>query len=215
MELKDIVVSLKQDMLDTRASVENLNSRLTSFEQTLSFLVQTQKEQQSEIEAIKKSLEEVSTGKEKAINETIHEMEARYQRKRNLIMFGIEEKRDGSVEERREFDEQQVDSILSAIGLSDLSYDGLRRIGKPQHSKPRLIRITCSDEDERTEALNAARKLRTLVNYNGIFINADLTPMQQKQQRQLREELKRRRNAGENVKIRRGAIVITDNQNFR
>ena len=118
MELKDIVVCLKKDMLETRASVEKLNSRMTSSEQTLSVLVQTQNDQQSEIEALKKPLDEVSAGREEAIKEAIHEVEARCQRKRNLIFFGVKEKQDGTVEERKEYDEEQVDSILAAMGLS-------------------------------------------------------------------------------------------------
>ena len=104
-------------------------------------------------------------------------------------MSGVGEKQDGSVKERKEFDEQRVDSILAKIDLSELSYEGLCRIGKPQQNKPRLIRITCSDADERSEALSASSKLRTY--NNGIFPNADLTPMQQKENKQLREELKK------------------------
>jgi len=42
----------------------------------------------------------------------------------------------------------------------------------------------------------------------------DLTPMQQQQQKELRDELKRRRAAGENVRIKNGKVVHTDNQDF-
>jgi hypothetical protein len=202
---------LKQDVVEIRASIGNLNSRMTSFENSLSTIIQMQGSQQSEIEALKKSLKEVSTGKEEAIRE----MEARDQRRLNLIVSGVGEKSDGTVDERKAFDEECVTQLFREIGLSDVSLRDVRRIGNVQQSKSRLIRITCSNVDEKNSILRNARRLRSVSRYKNVFINTDLTPMQQKKHKALRDELKRRRNAGENVRIRSGEVVHADNQNFR
>ena len=135
-------------------------------------------------------------------------------RRLNLMVSGIVEKTNGTVEERKEYDEECITNLLNKIGLHDCSFHGARRIGKANPDKPRLIRVTCSNADEKRSILKNARKLRSLTQFSKVFINSDLTPMQQKEQRLLREELKRRRIAGENVRIRHGKIVVTDNQNF-
>ena len=94
--------------------------------------------------------------------------------------------------------------------------EGVYRIGKPLPNKKRLVRVVCVDRDTKIEALKNAKVLRTLDKYDGIFVNADLTPYQQKEQRNLRQELKRRREANENVKIYRGKIIQIDSkQNFQ
>ena len=46
--------------------------------------------------------------------------------------------------------------------------------------------------------------------FRGVFVNQDLTLIQQKEEKSLREELKLRKSSGENVVIRRGKIVYAD-----
>lgn len=115
------------------------------------------KRRKSEFKALRKSLEEVSAKKEEAIKEAINEMEARYQRKRKLIMFGIDEKQlkvELFVREKILTETSFTDSIWNRfVWFADLSFHGLRRIGKAQQSRTRLIRITWKIENELDQLL--------------------------------------------------------------
>lgn len=209
-ELKDVILSLRQDMVEIRTSVAKLNTRMDSFERSFTSLIQTQKNQQNEIEALKKSLHEMSTVK----MEAIQEMEAREQRRLSLVISGICERTDGNVDERNKSDRESVTTLLDAIGVINPSFHDVRRIGKVQYNRSRLIRITCSNTEEKNVILRNAKKLRSVTCFKKVFINSDLTPMQQKMHKELRDELKRRKNEGENVRIRHGEIVRID-QNFQ
>ena len=47
------------------------------------------------------------------------------------------------------------------------------------------------------------------IEWNGEFIDPDRTPKEQEKHKALRQELKRRKNAGENVKSRNGKILTS------
>ena len=222
MELRDVVVSLKQDMLETRASVENLNSRMTSFEQTLSVLVQTQKDQQSEIEALKKSLKEVSAGKEEKNLETLEimsEIEDRLRRRSKVIITGVDELASGSTSERQAHDENRVTAIMKELNLS-ISVTQSVRIGQQRSEEGRLLKVTLDDEESRTKLLRNAKSLRTSPQFKRVFINPDRTPKEQMLFRESYQELRQRRAAGEDVVYYRGTVmkrseISRKQQNFR
>ena len=57
-----------------------------------------------------------------------------------------------------------------------------------------------------------AKNLRDVKKYSNIYVTPDLTPEEQARDKALREELKRRRLAGEVVEIRRGRIIRKQGQ---
>ena len=52
-----------------------------------------------------------------------------------------------------------------------------------------------------------ARELRNSQEYHNIYISPDRTPEEQRRDKEIRDEVKRRRANGESVEIRRGRIV--------
>ena len=82
------------------------------------------------------------------------------------------------------------------------------RVGKKSQTKPRLL-IVCTDNAEvKTDVLKMAPQLRQNAEYSNIYITPDLTWREREEGRKLREELARRREAGEeNLVIRRGKII--------
>ena len=102
--------------------------------------------------------------------------------------------------------------------MDDLYPEEVSRIGRISDTRPRLLRFKCSSTKEKAEVLRLSKKLRSTQDYyNKVFVNPDLTLLQRKRDKQLRDEVKRRREEGEEVYIRRGRIVNKANafENFQ
>ena len=70
------------------------------------------------------------------------------------------------------------------------------------------------DKDKKWEILRRSRCLKGS-RFDGVFIKADLTPFQQERDKQLRNDLKRRKENGEDVVLFRDGIRRrTDVRNF-
>ena len=90
------------------------------------------------------------------------------------------------------------------------------QVGKINSARPRLLRFKCETIETKKEFLKNAKKLRSSNDYKYVYINADETYFQRKRKRELRAKMKRRREAGEKVIIRRGRIIQeSDLQNFQ
>ena len=82
------------------------------------------------------------------------------------------------------------------------------RIGKRQPDKPRLLLITLQHEEMKRDVLKCAKDLRGSKDWGKIYFYPDLTPKERQAGKELRDELKRRRDQGEtNIIIRGGRIV--------
>lgn len=142
------------------------------------------------------------------------EIEERERRKTNLIISGIPEKEDGNVKERREWDDEKVDSLFR--GLADLDNDDFTktfRIGRADARKPRMLKVVCRNEETKRDVLSKAKDLRSMPGYEAVYVNPDQTPLQQRQSKALRAEYARRKNLGEDVILRHGKII--SRQNFQ
>lgn len=80
----------------------------------------------------------------------------------------------------------------------------------------RLLKIKCKNIDARTKILQKARELRHHPEFRGVFLNQDRTPLQQTVYKELRTELLHRKQAGEDVIIKRDCVVLRKDvrQNF-
>ena len=81
------------------------------------------------------------------------------------------------------------------------------RVGKREDGKPRLLIVTLANLEDKMEILRSTATLRNS-DWNRVYITPDLTWKEREKGRQLRAELTRRREAGEdNIHIRQGRIV--------
>ena len=71
----------------------------------------------------------------------------------------------------------------------------------------RPLRVSFKSIQTKREILGKAKLLNKSRRYKMIYINPDLTPSQRKHDAELRQELKIRRDNGENIIIKRGKIV--------
>ena len=81
------------------------------------------------------------------------------------------------------------------------------RVGTSANGRKRVPVVRLQDESTKWELVRMARELRNSGQYSNIYISPDRTPEEQRRDKALRDELKRRRADGEAVEIRRGRIV--------
>ena len=141
--------------------------------------------------------------------EILRDIQDTEQRKDNLIIFGLKESEASSFSECKEADTNAIQSLSSELGVPDLQISRFYRLGR-RGSKPRPVKMTCTQPEQRFELLKAAPRIPRLdpdLGFRRIFIKPDLSPKAQEVDRQLRKELKFRREVGERVVIRGGRVI--------
>lgn len=202
---------LLNEIRKMQGTLVTLQTKMNDVEGALCKVLETQRKQDLEISALKEDMLRMREENENIMNE----MEDRERRKSNLIISGVQEKEDGSVEERRCWDKEKVETLLHDLGDFDSSIVAhIHRLGKVNSRKPRLLKIICKDSDTKRSVLHRAKDLRGMPGYDRIFVNSDLTPAQQMKEKSLREDLRRRRGLGQDVMIKRGKIVQKHPSNF-
>lgn len=204
---------LMKELKKISGTLNALEAKIRNVEDTLQRVLDTQTIQDAEMKILKK---EISTMKDN-YDGILAEVESRDRRKANLILSGIPEKDEGTAEERKRSDLLTVKRLFSTLDNStkkDL-ISAVVRIGKITSSRPRLLKVICCDSETKRTLLSKSKDLRNFEQYKNVYINPDLTPLQQVKNNKLREELRNRRNLGEDVTIRNGRVVIKNSpQNF-
>lgn len=110
--------------------------------------------------------------------------------------------------------ENEADDVVKAKALIN---DKLRcnvelincvRVGKKSQDKPRLLRFSVKDFASKRAILDVSKNLKNDTEYSNVYITPDLTKNQRQHAFLLRQEKRRRENAGEeNLAIRKGRIV--------
>ena len=186
-----------------KSSLDSLASRVEKMEEKIETTRKRQSKLEEEIEEVKQL--QVSMLKDLP-EEIIGEIERRVARKKNLIIKGFPEAEEGSVNERRAFDEKNLQELLDYLELSDVEVGNIFRVGKPRSDGKRLLKFSTTTQENKRKILKRASYLRTSDSYKSVFLGADLTPVQQEKDRLLRTELKERRERGEDVVIYKGKV---------
>ncbi len=142
----------------------------------------------------------------------IIENHERYFRKNNLIIHGIsEDTTDMNMV-------QMVDNVMYSLSIEchvETDCVVVQRLGRASPGKKRPIRATFKELSKRNYILSKAKNLRYVEDMKHIYINSDLTPIQQSYNRNLREFRNKLRskpeNEGKHVYIWNNSVYI-DNQ---
>ena len=149
------------------------------------------------------------------INDSLEERIEKERRRLNLLIVNAEEST-GDKEERMERDLQKVKDILKEILPEDeakqIKVSNPVRLGATNAgTKPRMLRIEVESEEVKWKIIKNAYKLNEGLDWsdpNKRYINLDYTRKERERNQKLREELKRRRMAGEkNIRIKGDQIV--------
>lgn len=145
--------------------------------------------------------------------EFVRELHEAEQRKNNLMIFGMTESNEANPDERRECDLKRIKQMAQRIGVNNLDPQKVIRLGMVG-DRPRPIKLVGLSNQTRDALLRSAPRIRGIdesVGLRNVFIKPDLTPKQQLSERLLRNKLRVRRAVGEQVVIRNGKIVPSDN----
>ena len=148
------------------------------------------------------------------IETAIEERIERDRRKLNLLFVNVQEST-GDKEEKMEGDMKKVKEMIQKIVPEEaqrIKVMNPTRLGAVNAgSRPRLLKIQVESEEIKWNLIKNAYKLNTGKDWSDPtkqYINLDLTPKEREQNRLLREELRRRKAAGEkNIKIKGNQIV--------
>ena len=127
----------------------------------------------------------------------------------NIVLYNIPESVQDEARTRKQEDIDRVSSLLNKYLGVKASINNAIPIGKKKE-EPRLLKITVGSLQEKTMILRNKLKLREQKNAEDIrkiFINMDLTPLEQKKNKQLRDKLKEMNKNGNLYVTKNGAIV--------
>lgn len=210
-EAKDeIITVLKEDLNSVKEKLESLTSRITDVEATVTSIQKSHAKIISEIETVKK---ETLSACEASCKMTMSEIDGRLSRMNNIVIRGLPEV-DGTVSERIRHDLDSVQKIMHVIEPNaSIAVSDAKRLGKPSKDRARLLRVSLPSGCCKQQILRKARSLRN-TSFKDVFIQPDLTKVQQAVERDLRKELVDRRQRGEDVVIFGGEVRLRT-ENFR
>ena len=125
----------------------------------------------------------------------------RERRKSNLIFHNVPKSED---------DNTVIKEIIEKeLKVKDCEVVKSVRLGQKVSQRQRLLLVSVNGERAKWNILKVAPKLRHSSAFERIYASPDLTPKERQVNKELRDELKRRRSSGEkNLSIRRGKIVV-------
>ena len=198
-------------------AVRELKEELTlDFNQRFSSLSEEVTRLRSDVDIFSK---EFYTYREAIKADLLSELKELERRKNNAIIFGLPESSSSLSEDLQNQDSKLLEDLNKKMNLPSDCVKTFFRLGKKANGRrPRPLKVVFVDSRSRNDFLQSSTIIsRPTTNANGdgdemspfhrIFIKPDLSPREQEIDKQLRFDLKRRREDGERVVIRGGKIV--------
>lgn len=213
-ELRSIIrnqvesINKLQEVVDSQAKI------ISAFESKNSFAWNT-------VDQVKVQMKEI-------IKEQEDEQRLKDEKRNNLVFFGIPEPNTGTYQERKNKDAACIDEICEVLQIKSENGERveiaqqqqnqhklveLRRLGKIREdgkARPLLVRFDNAEKTMRDNLLYKSRDLKQCNDNDyrkNVYIKRDLTKNQLESERKLRDELRSRKEKGEEVVIRDGKIV--------
>ena len=206
--LEQDVIRMKRDMDDELRKVKEELSELRKIKplsdsDQIHVNDEEVKRLQEEIGEVRNTVENRMDKTVKHVKEDLEEALEIERRKCNLIIHGVEES-DA---------EKDVEAVINILGEGlhldfERHVDKVMRIGRLTPGKVRPVRLLLKKLDSKKEILSRAKQLKMNESFKRMFISPDLTRRQQEFDRDLRVQLKRIREEGENeARIKSGKII--------
>lgn len=171
-----------------------------------------QKEEQDEGKEL-----ETSKTKDRQMKDIAVKLEnlERGNRKNNLVIYNLQESSKMGAGQRYEEDRKHIQKIFTQELLRDgFSIERITRLGKRTEEGRRPILVEMRTEKEKMDILVNAKRMRNSVEYPKLYINKDLTVNERIKEKQLREQLRDRRNNGEKDCIIRNGKIVSRSSNL-
>lgn len=173
-------------------------------------LINTVKQQKIDGQYVQEVVEGAVTTK---LHEDLEEREERNRRRTSVIIHGLQESSSDDEDVRQSEDEEHMIGLLHEIKCDNVSINGIVRLGKRAEDlsvKPRPMKVIVASEEQKIKVLKQAKNLKSKKEggFDKVFIHQDLTPKQRQERKVLVDELKRRKDQGEeNLILVNGRIV--------
>lgn len=143
-------------------------------------------------------------------NKNLHNEVEEKERKRSFVIAGLDEAPDNlSAREQFKNDREVVGKVLDELNVGSDAL-AVYRMGRPDKTKKRLIKVVMPTSFFQTAALRNAKLLKQSVSFSKLFIRPSLTKEQREADFLLRQEC-RRKNAensgGKKFRVVRGQII--------
>lgn len=211
------VASIKKELDEVKTALSSFGDRVSAIEDKINTIMSSNASITSEMNVLRESVKDLES---RTVEDCISELRNRMSRDENLIIFGLPENDSASLEERKSHDTSQLRDIFCEIGVETSDYSTVvsdsRRIGKKRKDGYRMLKVKTCSLQKRSEILRRAKALKNSSSWNRVFIRPDLTPLQQENEKRLRQELQERRQQGEDVVMFKGRVRCrSDLSNFQ
>ena len=139
----------------------------------------------------------------------IDEYRDRESRKLNLILYNVPESQSSDTSVQQTHDTKFISDIANKIEAGQIDVTRVTRLGKKVNNKNRLMKVQVANLSQKRRLLTNAKKLKQCsVDFQNIYLSPDLSYNERQANKLLRQELSRRKEAGEtDLVIYRGSIV--------
>ena len=105
-------------------------------------------------------------------------------------------------------DGDRIEEILCKLDCSSCEVIRHERVGRATTGRPRLLKVKFRPPSEKTKVVRNCRRLRNDSEYNGIYVNPDLTYAERHERRRLHTVMDnlKRQNINSNVSINKGVL---------
>lgn len=167
----------------------------------------TESAKQAATKSVKEVVDKPTESTEQSTTASVKEIAEREEKKRNVIIFNVEESTSVVSEERVKHDEEYVTDLLKATKCDKLTVKKVFRLG-PKADNDRPMKVIFDTEASRTTLLKSCRHLKGNEKYNGVNVSKDLTFLERKERKSLDMERKRKQaESDEEGKTERWIIV--------
>lgn len=131
--------------------------------------------------------------------EKYREREEKERKKNNLVMYNLKESIAETAEERKKDDEQKCQHILAEAKTEQATVVNVIRMGKKQQGRTRPLLVKLENSNMKYDILKNAKNLKTTQQewIKKVSITRDMTVREREESKRLYEQLKQKRNNGE------------------
>lgn len=138
-----------------------------------------------------------------AIQEQEKESQDKDERATNVIIFRVKESNEKERKKREEADKTFIQGFIDEIGISDIGFDRITRLGKKEEGKDRPLRFRVEDLKQKAEIMDHLYRLREAeAPYSKTSVRHDLTPSQREEFRELTKEARQQTSESEGFLFR-------------
>lgn len=163
----------------------------------------------SEISRIDSKVDRLEDSIDSKIHEAIEDYRERESRKCNVIVHNVPESSKQDGKERMDEDKEKIKTMMKdGMTIEDVTINSIVRLGKREEGKTRLLKVVVDSVKCKRALLLKAKKLRETDTWKKVFITPDYSPKERQINKELRDQLKKRMEDGEEgLVIRRGKII--------